>query len=73
MKAFPLSALSAVALVRHGLTAHAQSPQHHVRLTGPLAALQNLATSFIDIPTGRAASHGHCGGVLQPEGGNPCA
>jgi hypothetical protein len=73
MKAFPLSALSAVALVRHGQTAHAQSPQHHDRLTCPLAPLQNLATSFIDMPTGRAASYGHCGGVLQPEGGNPCA
>jgi len=72
MKAFPLSALSAVALIRHGQPGHAQSPQHHGRLTCPTSPFRTLRPgSSVRTPAVRPRT-GHYEGILQTEGGNPC-
>jgi len=59
MKAFPLSALSAVALIRHGqpCSCSITSAPRSAHLSD--STFQDLATGFIGTHAGRAASHCH--------------
>ena len=72
MKAFPLSILSAVALIRHGQSCHAQSPQRQSGPTCPTTPFRTLRPGSLLCTTAVRPRTATVVGVLQTEGRNPC-
>lgn len=71
MKAFPLSILSAVALIRRGQPCHAQSPRHQSRPTCTTAPFRTLRPGSLICTTAVRPRTATVVGVLQTEGRNP--